>query len=78
LEATAFEVDNIQIAYVFHESGMSINVMYAIDDPSGVRGFKLSDGMEILDELALQLKFARHCKLVGTIRGSNFAIQHHY
>jgi hypothetical protein len=33
LEATAFQVDNIRIAYVFYESGLSINVMYAIDDP---------------------------------------------
>src|SRR5262249_24020003 len=32
LEATAFEVDNIRMAYVFYESGLSINVMYAIDD----------------------------------------------
>ena len=33
LEATAFEVEKIRIAYVFYESGLSINVMYAIDDP---------------------------------------------
>jgi hypothetical protein len=26
LEATAFEVENIRIAYVFYESGLSINV----------------------------------------------------
>src|ERR671929_1179369 len=32
LEATAFEVENIRIAYVFYESGLSINVMYTIDD----------------------------------------------
>jgi hypothetical protein len=38
------QVDNIQITYVFYESGLSINVMYGIDDPSGVRGFKLFDG----------------------------------
>src|SRR5215467_8102554 len=31
LEATAFEVDNIRMAYVFYESGLSINVMYAKD-----------------------------------------------
>src|ERR1700716_453731 len=33
LEATAFEVEKIRMAYVFYESGLSINVMYAIDDP---------------------------------------------
>src|SRR6202034_3824978 len=27
LEATAFEVENIRMAYVFYESGLSINVM---------------------------------------------------
>ena len=31
LEATAFRVENIRIAYVFYESGLSINVMYSID-----------------------------------------------
>ena len=33
LEATAFQVENLRIAYVFYESGLSINVMYAEDDP---------------------------------------------
>src|ERR1700736_3724364 len=33
LEATAFQVENLQIPYVFDESGLSINVMYTIDDP---------------------------------------------
>src|ERR1700677_3479544 len=33
LEATAFEVPNIRMAYVFYESGLSINVMYTVDDP---------------------------------------------
>src|SRR3954452_10679826 len=31
LEATAFQVENLRMAYVFYESGLSINVMYAID-----------------------------------------------
>ena len=49
LEATAFEVENIRMAYVFYESGLSINVMYD-NDAAGKRavGFKLSEGMEIL------------------------------
>src|SRR5215471_14176840 len=33
LEATSFEVANIKIAYVFYESGLSINVMYDLSDP---------------------------------------------
>ena len=50
LEATEFEVDGIKMAYVFYESGLSINVMYTLAD-GGKRavGFKLSDGMEIPD-----------------------------
>ena len=36
LEATAFQVENIRMAYVFYESGLSINVMYTVDD-SGKR-----------------------------------------
>ena len=79
LEATGFEVDDIRMAYVFYESGLSINVMYAIDD-GGKRavGFKLSDGMEVPEELS-QFKFARQkSKLAGTIRGSYFAFKNNY
>src|SRR3954453_21678112 len=59
LEATAFQVEDIRFAYVFYQSGLSINVMYAIDD-GGKRavGFKLSDGMEVPAELG-SFKFAR-------------------
>ncbi len=80
LEATAFQVENIRIAYVFYESGLSINVMYSIDDPKKrAVGFKLSDGMEVPAELASQFKFARQkSKLAGTIRGSYFAFQTDY
>ena len=77
LEATAFEVEGIRMAYVFYESGLSINVMYTIED-GGKRavGFKLSDGMEIPEELASRFKFARqNSKLAGTIRGSFFVIK---
>jgi hypothetical protein len=80
LEATAFEVENIKMAYVFYESGLSINVMYTIDD-GGKRavGFKLSDGMEVPEELASKFKFARQkSKLAGTIRGSYFVIKNEY
>ena len=80
LEATAFEVDGIRMAYVFYESGLSINVMYTIAD-GGKRavGFKLSDGMEVPEELATRFKFARQkSKLAGTIRGSFFVIKGEY
>jgi hypothetical protein len=79
LEATAFQVEDIRMAYVFYQSGLSINVMYTIDD-AGKRavGFKLSDGMEVPEELS-QFKFARQrSKLAGTIRGSYFVIKNEY
>lgn len=80
LEATAFEVDGLRMAYVFYESGLSINVMYSVDD-GGKRavGFKLADGMEIPEELAPRFKFARQkSKLAGVIRGSYFVIKGEY
>lgn len=80
LEATAFQVENIRMAYVFYESGLSINVMYSIDD-GGKRavGFKLSDGMDVPEELDSRFKFARQkSKLAGTIRGSYFVIKGEY
>ena len=80
LEATAFQVEDIRMAYVFYESGLSINVMYTIDN-SGKRavGFKLSEGMDVPAELASRFKFARQkSKLAGTIRGSYFAFKNEY
>jgi len=79
LEATAFQVENIRMAYVFYESGLSINVMYTIDE-AGKRavGFKLCEGMDVPTELA-SFKFARQkSKLAGTIRGSFFVIKNEY
>ncbi len=80
LEATAFQVENIRMAYVFYESGLSINVMYTIDGPAKrAVGFKLSDGMEVPEELASRFKFARQkSKLAGTIRGSFFVLKNEY
>lgn len=80
LEATAFQVENLRIAYVFYESGLSINVMYAVDDPKKrAVGFKLSDGMEVPAELAARFKFAtQKSKLAGSIRGSFFVIKGEY
>ncbi len=80
LEATRFEVEGIRMAYVFYQSGLSINVMYTIED-GGKRavGFKLADGMDVPDELASRFKFARQkSKLAGTIRGSFFVIKGEY
>ena len=77
LEATAFEADGIRFAYVFYESGLAINVMYGPEKRAV--GFKLSDGMEIPEELASSFKFARQkSKLAGTIRGSYFVIKHEH
>jgi hypothetical protein len=79
LEATAFQVENIRMAYVFYQSGLSINVMYTLDD-TGKRavGFKLSDGMDVPVELGT-FKFARQkSRLAGTIRGSFFVIKNEY
>lgn len=81
LEATAFQVENIRMAYVFYESGLSINVMYTVDGekPKRAVGFKLSDGMDVPAELADTFKFARQkSKLAGTIRGSYFVIKGEY
>jgi hypothetical protein len=79
LEATTFQVENIRWSYVFYESGLSINVLYTLDN-AGKRavGFKLSEGMEVPEELA-SFKFARQkSKLAGTIRGSYFVIKGEY
>src|SRR5436309_4781294 len=80
LEATAFQVENIRMAYVFYESGLSINVMYTVDGPTKrAVGFKLSEGMEVPEELASRFKFARQkSKLAGTIRGSYFNLKNEY
>ena len=76
LEATAFEVEGIRWAYVFYESGLSVNVLYGPDKCAV--GFKLSDGMDVPAELS-SFKFARQkSKLAGTIRGSYFVIKNEY
>ena len=80
LEVTTFEVEGVRWTYVFYESGLSINVLYTLSD-GGKRavGFKLSDGMEVPDELADRFKFVRQrSKLAGTIRGSYFVIKGEY
>ena len=79
LEATTIEVENIKWVYVFYEDGLAINVLYELDE-GGKRavGFKLSEGMEVPEELSA-FKFARQkSKLAGTIRGSYFVIKGEY
>src|SRR5215472_17208858 len=76
LEATEFQVENIRWAYVFYESGLSINVLW--EPTKHAVGFKLSEGMEVPTELS-SFKFARQkSKLAGTIRGSFFVIKGDY
>lgn len=79
LEATEVLVDGVRWTYVFYESGLAVNVLYTLD-PGGKRavGFKLSDGMDVPDELDA-FKFARQkSKLAGTIRGSYFVVKGEY
>jgi hypothetical protein len=80
LETARLHVENIDWTYVFYESGLSVNVLYTIDDPKKrAVGFKLSDGMDVPTELADKFKFARQkSKLAGTIRGSYFVIKGEY
>jgi hypothetical protein len=83
LETSRFRVEGdngpIDWAYVFYEDGLSINVLYTVDDPKKrAVGFKLSEGMEVPAELGA-FKFARQkSKLAGTIRGSFFVIKGEY
>ncbi|MGN7798333.1 phage tail protein [Leifsonia sp. 22587] len=79
LEATRFQVEGIDWTYVFYESGLSVNLLWTLED-AGKRavGFKLSDGMDVPDELSA-FKFARQrSKLAGTIRGSYFVVKGDY
>ena len=74
------QVENIRWPCVFYESGLAVNVLYTLDD-GGKRavGFKLSDGMDVPEELASKFKFVRQkSKLAGTIRGSYFVIKRDY
>ncbi|WP_127580516.1 phage tail protein [Paenibacillus koleovorans] len=79
LETSQFQVENIKFTYVFYEDGLSINVMYTVDDPKKrAVGFKLCEGMEVPQELG-KFKFARQkSAIAGTIRGSYFVIKGEY
>lgn len=79
LEVSENDVDGITWVHVFYESGLSINVLYTRED-GGKRAvrFKLSQGMEVPEELS-SFKFARQkSKLAGEIRGSYFVIKGEY
>lgn len=79
LEVAICDVDGIHWVHVFYESGLAVNVLWTVE-PGGKRavGFKLSDGMEVPEELGA-FKFARQrSKLAGTIRGSYFVIKGDY
>ncbi|MFC4810153.1 phage tail protein [Paenibacillus sp. GCM10023250] len=80
LETSRFQVENIKFAYVFYEDGLSVNVMYTVDDPKKrAVGFKLSEGMDVPKELEGKFKFAtQKSKLAGIIRGSYFVIKGEY
>lgn len=79
LETSRFEVEGIRWAYVFYENGLEVNVLYTLDNArKRAVGFKLSEGMDVPDELGM-FKFARQkSKLAGTIRGSFFVVKGEY
>ena len=79
LETSCFQVENIKFAYVLYKDGLAVNVMYTVDNPKKrAVGFKLSEGMEVPQELG-KFKFARQkSKLAGTIRGSFFVVKGEY
>ncbi|GAA1902519.1 phage tail protein [Lapillicoccus jejuensis] len=77
LEASSCEVDGIRWTHVFYESGLVVNVLWTLAE-GGKRavGFKLSDGMEVPEELDGKFTFARQrSTLAGTIRGSFFVVK---
>jgi hypothetical protein len=79
LEVSVADVDGTHWVHVFYESGLAINVLYGVA-PGSKRavGFKLSEGMDVPQELSA-FKFARQkSKLAGVIRGSFFVIKGEY
>lgn len=80
LETSRFQVENINMAYVFYEDGLAVNIMYTVNGPKKrAVGLKLSEGMDVPKELEGKFKFARQkSALAGTIRGSFFVIKGEY
>ena len=79
LEATEFEVDGVRWSLRLLRVGpVDQRPLHACDGGKRAVGFKLSDGMEVPEELD-GFKFARQkSKLAGTIRGSYFVIKGEY
>lgn len=77
LQTARFQAASLKMAYVFYKSGLVINVMYDTEDVrKRAVGIKLSQGMDVPDELKDRFKFARQkSKLAGEIRGSFFVIK---
>jgi hypothetical protein len=80
LEAADFVTENIRWTYVFYKSGLSLNILYTLDNPKKrAVGIKLCENMEVPAEFADKFKFARQkSKLAGTIRGSYFVLKNEY
>ena len=80
LETSEFVADGIKWTYLFYIDGLSINIMYTLKDPKKrAVGFKLSEGMEVPEELGEKFKFAKQkSKLAGIVRGSFFVIKGEY
>jgi hypothetical protein len=77
LQTARFQAAALKMAYVFYKSGLVINVMYDTEDVrKRAVGLKLSQGMDVPDELKDRFKFAHQkSKLAGVIRGSFFVIK---
>lgn len=80
LETAELHVDNIKWVHVFYENGLAINVLYTLDNPKKrAVGFKLSEGMDVPEELEGKFKFAKQkSRLAGIVRGSFFVIKGEY
>ena len=77
VELAFVQLESIDWVFVFYESGLAINVLFSHSRAEKrAVGFKLSEGMEIPDELASKFKFVRQkSTLAGTIRGSYFMVK---
>ena len=80
METAQFKIENVLWTYIFYEDGLSVNVLYTLDNPKKrAVGFKLSEGMAVPKELEGKFKFAHQkSKLAGLIRGSFFVIKKEY
>lgn len=78
LEVAIYEDDELYWPEFYFENGMVLNVLYTKngEKPKRAVGIKLSQGMEVPEELEGKFKFARQkSKLAGEIRGSYFVVK---